>query len=84
MHELEQLNRAVFVYKNISLFGTAGHTLLTKLQALITGTSLLDELEQPAPRPTNRNIYLPIIIHYTSSMKRFCILLPMPCTTIKW
>ena len=49
MHELEQLNRAVFVYKNISLFGTAGHTLLTKLQALITGTSLLDELEQPAP-----------------------------------
>lgn len=49
MHELEQLNRAVFVYKNISLFGTAGHTLSTKLQALITGTSLLDKLEQPAP-----------------------------------
>ena len=49
LQELEQLNRAVFVYKNISLFGTAGHTLLVKLQSLTSGTSLLDELEQPAP-----------------------------------
>lgn len=49
LQELEQLNRAVFVYKNISLFGTAGHTLLAKLQPLTSGTSLLDELEQPAP-----------------------------------
>lgn len=49
IQELEQLNRAVFVYKNISLFGTAGHTLLAKLQTLISDTSLLDELEQPAP-----------------------------------
>ena len=49
LQELEQLNRAVFVYKNISLFGTAGHTLLAKLQSLTSGTSLLDELEQPAP-----------------------------------
>lgn len=46
-NELEQLNRAIFVYKNISLFGTAGHTLLTKLQILLDDTSLLDELEQP-------------------------------------
>lgn len=49
IQELEQLTRAVFVYKNISLFGTAGHTLLAKLQTLISDTSLLDELEQPAP-----------------------------------
>ena len=49
LQELEQLNRAVFVYKNISLFGTAGHTLLAKLQTLISDTSLLDELEQPTP-----------------------------------
>lgn len=47
--ELEQLNRAVFIYKNIALFSTAGHTLLDKLQSLISDTSLLDELEQPAP-----------------------------------
>lgn len=49
IQELEQLNRAVFVYKNISLFGTAGHTLLAKLQTLTRDTSLLDELEQPTP-----------------------------------
>ena len=49
LQELEQLSRAIFVYKNISLFGTAGHTLLAKLQSLTSGTSLLDELEQPAP-----------------------------------
>lgn len=57
IQELEQLNRAVFVYKNISLFGTAGHTLLAKLQTLISDTSLLDELEQPTP-PTYESQYI--------------------------
>lgn len=57
IQELEQLNRAVFVYKNISLFGTAGHTLLAKLQTLISNTSLLDELEQPTP-PTYEAQYI--------------------------
>lgn len=57
IQELEQLNRAVFVYKNISLFGTAGHTLLAKLQTLISDKSLLDELEQPTP-PTYESQYI--------------------------
>lgn len=57
IQELEQLNRAVFVYKNISLFGTAGHTLLAKLQTLSSNTSLLDELEQPTP-PTYESQYI--------------------------
>ena len=57
IQELDQLNRAVFVYKNISLFGTAGHTLLAKLQTLISDTSLLDELEQPTP-PTYESQYI--------------------------
>lgn len=45
--QLELLARAIFVYKNISLFSTAGNTLLKKIQPLHTNTSLLDELEQP-------------------------------------
>ena len=45
--QLELLSRAIFVYKNISLFSTAGNTLLKKIQPLHTNTSLLDELEQP-------------------------------------
>lgn len=45
--QLELLSRAIFVYKNISLFSTAGNTLLKKVQPLHTNTSLLDELEQP-------------------------------------
>lgn len=45
--QLELLSRAIFVYKNISLFSTAGNTLLKKTQPLHTNTSLLDELEQP-------------------------------------
>lgn len=45
--QLELLSRAIFVYKNISLFSTAGNTLLKKIQPLYTNTSLLDELEQP-------------------------------------
>ena len=49
MDELEQLTRAIFIYKNMALFSTAGHTLLAKLQSFITDTSLLDELEQPMP-----------------------------------
>lgn len=46
-HQLDLLARAIFVYKNISLFSTAGSTLLKKIQPLHTNTSLLDELEQP-------------------------------------
>ena len=45
--QLELLSRAIFVYKNISLFSTAGNTLLKKVQPLHTNTSLLDELEHP-------------------------------------
>lgn len=45
--QLELLSRAIFVYKNISLFSTAGSTLLEKIQPLHTNTSILDELEQP-------------------------------------
>lgn len=45
--QLELLSRAIFVYKNISLFSTAGNTLLKKIQPLHTNTSLLEELEQP-------------------------------------
>ena len=45
--QLELLSRAIFMYKNMALFGTAGHTLLEKIQALVNDTSLLDELEQP-------------------------------------
>lgn len=45
--QLELLSRAIFIYKNISLFSTAGNTLLKKIQPLYTNTSLLDELEQP-------------------------------------
>lgn len=45
--QLKLLSRAIFVYKNISLFSTAGNTLLKKVQPLHTNTSLLDELEQP-------------------------------------
>lgn len=45
--QLDLLARAIFVYKNISLFSTAGNTLLKKIQPLHTNTSLLDELEQP-------------------------------------
>lgn len=45
--QLDLLARAIFVYKNISLFSTAGSTLLKKIQPLHTNTSLLDELEQP-------------------------------------
>lgn len=45
--QLNLLARAIFVYKNISLFSTAGSTLLKKIQPLHTNTSLLDELEQP-------------------------------------
>lgn len=45
--QLELLSRAIFVYKNISLFSTAGNTLLKKIQPLHTNTSLLDEIEQP-------------------------------------
>ena len=45
--QLELLTRAIFVYKNISLFSTAGSTLLKKIQPLQTNTSILDELEQP-------------------------------------
>lgn len=45
--QLDFLARAIFVYKNISLFSTAGNTLLKKIQPLHTNTSLLDELEQP-------------------------------------
>ena len=45
--QLELLSRAIFVYKNISLFSTAGSTLLKKIQPLQTNTSILDELEQP-------------------------------------
>ena len=32
--QLELLSRAIFMYKNMALFGTAGHTLLEKIQAL--------------------------------------------------
>lgn len=45
--QLDLLARAIFVYKNISLFSTAGSTLLKKIQPLHTNISLLDELEQP-------------------------------------
>lgn len=45
--QLELISRAIFVYKNISLFSTAGSTLLKKIQPLQTNTSILDELEQP-------------------------------------
>ena len=45
--QLELLARAIFIYKNISLFSTVGSTLLNKIQPLHTNTSLLDELEQP-------------------------------------
>jgi hypothetical protein len=45
--QLKLLSRAIFVYKNISLFSTAGNTLLKKVQPLHTNTSLLDELEHP-------------------------------------
>ena len=45
--QLELLSRAIFIYKNISLFSTAGSTLLKKIQPLHTNTSLLDVLEQP-------------------------------------
>ena len=45
--QLKLLSRAIFVYKNISLFSTAGNTLLKKTQPLHTNTSLLDELEHP-------------------------------------
>lgn len=45
--QLELLSRALFVYKNISLFSTAGSTLLKKVQLLHTSTSILDEIEQP-------------------------------------
>lgn len=45
--QLELLSRAIFMYKNMALFRTAGHTLLEKIQALVNDTSLLDELEQP-------------------------------------
>ena len=45
--QLDLLARAIFVYKNISLFSTAGSTLLKKIQLLHTNTSILDELEQP-------------------------------------
>ena len=45
--QLELLSRAIFVYKNISLFSTAGNMLLKKVQPLHTNTSLLDELEHP-------------------------------------
>ena len=45
--QLDLLSRAIFVYKNISLFSTAGNTLLKKIQPLHPNTSLLDELEQP-------------------------------------
>lgn len=45
--QLDLLARAIFVYKNISLFSTAGSTLLKKIQPLHTNTSLLDEIEQP-------------------------------------
>lgn len=45
--QLELLSRAIFVYKNISLFSTAGSTLVKKIQLLHTSTSILDEIEQP-------------------------------------
>lgn len=45
--QLELLSRAIFVYKNISIFSTAGNTLLKKIQPLHTNTSLLEDLEQP-------------------------------------
>lgn len=45
--QLKLLSRAIFVYKNISLFSTAGNMLLKKVQPLHTNTSLLDELEHP-------------------------------------
>lgn len=45
--QLELLSRAIFVYKNISLFSTSGSTLLKKIQPLHTNTSILDEIEQP-------------------------------------
>ena len=45
--QLELLTRAIFVYKNISIFSTAGNTLLKKIQPLHTNTSLLEDLEQP-------------------------------------
>lgn len=45
--QLDLLARAIFVYKNISLFSTVGSTLLKKIQPLHTNISLLDELEQP-------------------------------------
>lgn len=45
--QLDLLARAIFVYKNISLFSTAGSTLLKKIQPLHTNRSILDELEQP-------------------------------------
>ena len=45
--QLELLSRAIFVYKNISIFSTAGNTLLKKIQPLHTNTPLLEDLEQP-------------------------------------
>lgn len=45
--QIELLSRAIFVYKNISIFSTAGNTLLKKIQPLHTNTSLLEDLEQP-------------------------------------
>lgn len=55
--QLELLARSIFMYKNISLFSTAGSTLLKKVQALCGNTSLLDELEHPTP-PSYESQYL--------------------------
>ncbi len=55
--ELESLSRAIFFYKNMSLFSVSGHSLLKKINLLITDASLLDELETPS-EPTYHWQYL--------------------------
>ena len=45
--DLELLSRAIFFYKNIALFSVSGHTLLEKIESLLTDASLLDLIEKP-------------------------------------
>lgn len=45
--ELSELARAIFFYKNIALFSSAGHTLLEKIKGLLSTCDYRTELETP-------------------------------------
>lgn len=46
-HELSELARAIFFYKNIALFSSAGYTLLEKIKGLLSTCDYRTELETP-------------------------------------